>query len=158
MLKITKIISIIIVALFSLSLLTNVPAFAANSDICNNSHVSDEVKAAAGCPGKSTAKLSDVIASILNGVIGFLGIVAVIFIIVGGINYTTSLGDPGKIQKAKNTILYACIGLIICALAFAIVNFAINIINNSGKENSEDDTTETTSLIKNDIAFLDKKL
>lgn len=156
--KITKIISIIAVALFSLSLFTSVPAFAADSDICNNKYVSDEVKIAAGCQNTKNDKLPGVIAGILNGVIGFLGIVAVIFIIVGGINYTTSLGDPGKIQKAKNTILYACIGLIICALAFAIVNFAINIINNSGKKNSEDDTTETTSLIKNNIAFLDKKL
>ena len=46
-------------------------------------------------------------------------------------------GDPSKTKKAKDTILYAVIGLIICALAFAIVNFVIsNIINNSANANS----------------------
>ena len=58
-----------------------------------------------------------------------LGLVAVIVIIIGGINYMTSAGDAGKVKKAKDTILYGVIGLVICVLAFAIVNFVIaNII------------------------------
>ena len=41
----------------------------------------------------------------------------------------TSAGDPGKVKKAKDTILYGVIGLVVCVLAFAIVNFVIaNII------------------------------
>ena len=65
------------------------------------------------------------ITNILNVVIGVLGIIAVIVIILGGIQYMTSAGDPGKVKKAKDTILYGIIGLIICVLAFAIVNFVI---------------------------------
>lgn len=65
------------------------------------------------------------ITNILNVVIGVLGIVAVIVIILGGIQYMTSAGEPGKVKKAKDTILYGIIGLIICVLAFAIVNFVI---------------------------------
>ena len=73
--------------------------------------------------------LEDNITNILNGVIAALGIVAVIVIIIGGINYMTSAGDASKVKKAKDTILYGIIGLIICVLAFAIVNFVIkNII------------------------------
>lgn len=73
------------------------------------------------------------ITTILNAIIGVLGIVAVIVIIIGGISYMTSAGDAGKVKKAKDTILYGVIGLIICALAFAIVNFVIGNIINGGK-------------------------
>ena len=69
------------------------------------------------------------ITNILNGIIAVLGLVAVVVIIIGGINYMTSSGDAGKVKKAKDTILYGVIGLVICVLAFAIVNFVIkNII------------------------------
>lgn len=73
----------------------------------------------------SDTNLKDSIINIINGVIGVLGIVAVIVIIIGGIGYMTSAGDAGKVKKAKDTILYGVIGLIIVVLAFAIVNFVI---------------------------------
>lgn len=66
--------------------------------------------------------------NILNAVIGALGLVAVVVIIIGGVSYMTSGGDAGKVKTAKNTILYGVIGLVICVLAFAIVNFVINNI------------------------------
>ena len=70
------------------------------------------------------------VTGIINGVIGVLGFVCVVVMIVGGVNYMISAGDSGKVTKAKNTILYGLIGLVICVLAFAIVNFVIgNIIN-----------------------------
>lgn len=72
--------------------------------------------------------LKATIINIINGVIGVLGVVCVVVIIIGGINYMTSSGDAGKVKKAKDTILYGVIGLIICVLAFAIVNFVINNI------------------------------
>lgn len=94
--------------------------------------VSDEVKRANGCPGYGEpATVRDVIIGIINGIVGILSIVAVIFVIVGGVNYMTSAGDAGKVEKAKKTILYAVIGLVICALAFAIVNFFIAKVLNS---------------------------
>ena len=67
--------------------------------------------------------------NIINGVIGVLGLVAVVVVIIGGVQYMTSSGDAGKVKKAKDTILYGIIGLVVCILAFAIVNFVIkNII------------------------------
>ena len=66
---------------------------------------------------------------ILNAVIGVLSFVCVVVIIIGGVTYMTSSGDTSKVKKAKDTILYGIIGLVICVLAFAIVNFVItNII------------------------------
>ena len=74
--------------------------------------------------GDANASVNSII-GIINGVIGVLSIVAVIVVILGGVQYMTSAGDSGKVKKAKDTILYGVIGLIICALAAAIVNFVV---------------------------------
>lgn len=70
--------------------------------------------------------LQDIVVNILNAVIGVLSFVCVIVIIIGGVNYMTSSGDSAKVKKAKDTILYGIIGLVVCVLAFAIVNFVIS--------------------------------
>ena len=75
---------------------------------------------------KGADNLPETVLGIVNVVIGVLGIVAVLVIIIGGVQYMTSTGDAGKVKKAKDTILYGVIGLVICILAFAIVNFVIN--------------------------------
>lgn len=91
-------------------------------EICNGSY--DEVqKAAAGC--NETRTLPGTADNVINTTIGIVGLLAVIFIIVGGFQYITSSGDAAKATKAKNTILYAVIGLVIALLAYAIVNFVI---------------------------------
>ncbi len=72
--------------------------------------------------------LTDIFKNIFNVVIGIVGILAVVMIVLGGINYTTSAGDASKVKKAKDTILYGIIGLIISLLAFAIVNFVIGAL------------------------------
>ena len=63
---------------------------------------------------------------ILENVYFYAGILAVVVIIIGGIFYATSMGDPGKTKRAKETIMYASIGLIVVLLAFAITEFIIN--------------------------------
>ena len=75
--------------------------------------------------GNNTNDLMTRVNTIINVVIGFVGLVAVVVIILGGISYTTSAGDPGKVKKAKDTILYGIIGLVVAVLAFAIVNFVL---------------------------------
>lgn len=120
--------ALIIATVFAIAGLGFAPSVFAAS-ICD-SNASDEVKAANGCPDTNAAPdIRTVVVSVLDGIIAILGLVAVVFIVIGGINYMTSAGDSGKVEKAKKTILYSVIGLIICALAFAIVNFVIaNII------------------------------
>lgn len=53
------------------------------------------------------------------------GITAVIVVVVAGINYSLSAGDPQKTAKAKNTIIYAVTALVIISIAFAITKFII---------------------------------
>ena len=71
------------------------------------------------------SSLGDVIPNITNTLLYAAGIISVIMIIVGGIMYAISAGDSGKAGKAKDTILYAVIGLVITLLAGAIVNFVL---------------------------------
>lgn len=88
-----------------------------------------EVLSANGCDnagGTNENDFPNLIIGILNSVITISGLVAVVFIIIGGLNLMTSAGDSEKAKKARNTILYAVIGLIICAIAFAIINFVIS--------------------------------
>lgn len=61
--------------------------------------------------------------NIINTLLFIVGALAVIFIIVGGIQYVISSGDPKRIDTAKNTITYAVVGLVVSILAFAIVSF-----------------------------------
>ena len=75
--------------------------------------------------GDGDTDLTGNITTILNAIVGALGIVAVVVMIIGGVTYMTSNGDAGKVKKGKDTILYGMIGLVICALAAAIVNFVI---------------------------------
>ena len=69
--------------------------------------------------------LNGMIRLIITAVIGVIGIVAVIMIILGGVSYTTSQGDPQRTKKAKDTILYGVIGVVVALLAFAIVTFVL---------------------------------
>lgn len=76
--------------------------------------------------GKNTAKeVTNTVESAINVVLSFVGVAAVAVIIIGGIQYITSQGDAAKAARARNVILYGVIGLIICMLAFAIVNLVL---------------------------------
>lgn len=66
--------------------------------------------------------------TVTNTVLYIVGVIAVIMLIIGGIKYVVSGGDAKKVTDAKNTVLYAIIGLIIAFLAFAIVNFVITAL------------------------------
>ena len=65
---------------------------------------------------------------ITNTILFVVGIVSIIMLIWGGLRYVVSGGDSKKVTDAKNTILYAIIGLIIALLAYAIVNFVLSAI------------------------------
>lgn len=70
--------------------------------------------------------VNDIVMIVVNTLLFVIGIISVIMIIIGGIMYTTSAGDSGAVTKAKNTILYAVIGLVVALLAFAIVNWVVS--------------------------------
>ena len=66
-----------------------------------------------------------VFSTIVNVLLFIIGAVAVIMLIYGGFRYTTSAGDSSAVTSAKNTILYAIVGIVVAVLAYAIVNFVI---------------------------------
>lgn len=68
-----------------------------------------------------------IVTNVINGLFMAAGIIAVLFIVIGGIRYVVSQGDEKSVQGAKNTVLYAVIGLLIVLLAFAIVNFVLDL-------------------------------
>lgn len=79
-----------------------------------------------GVPDNDGKKLEVYIKEIVNTLLFLVGAIAVIVIVIGGLKYVTSDGDAGKIKSAKDTILYAVVGIIIAILAYAIVNFVID--------------------------------
>lgn len=66
-----------------------------------------------------------VFSTITNVLLFIIGAISVIMLIIGGIRYTVSGGDQAAITSAKNTILYAIVGIIVALLAYAIVNFVV---------------------------------
>jgi hypothetical protein len=70
--------------------------------------------------------------SVTNTLLFLIGAISVIMIIVGGLRYTTSGGNSTSVTGAKNTILYAIVGLIIAILAFAIVNYVLTTLSGAG--------------------------
>lgn len=86
----------------------------------------DCIEAGANVPtGTGTRTLGEQIKIVVNILLFVLGAIAVIMIVIGGIRYTLSNGDSGAITGAKNTILYAVVGLVVALLAYAIVNFVL---------------------------------
>jgi hypothetical protein len=83
---------------------------------------------------KSDSQPADIIGAngllttISNTLLFAIGALSVLMIIVGGIRYVISGGKEANVTKAKNTVLYAIIGLIIAILAYAIINFVLNTL------------------------------
>ena len=67
--------------------------------------------------------LNDIFKTVANILLFVVGAVAVIMLIIGGLRYVTSNGDQNAVTGAKNTIMYAIIGIVVAFLAFAAVNF-----------------------------------
>lgn len=65
---------------------------------------------------------------IVNVALFIIGAICVLMLIYGGIKYTTSAGDEKAVTSAKNTILYAVVGIVIAILAYALVNFVISAL------------------------------
>ena len=89
-----------------------------------------------GCPEDLFGN-AGVFKQVTNTILYIVGIIAVIMLIIGGIKYVISGGDSKKVTDAKNTVLYAIIGLVVAFLAFAIVNFVISALPSSDKNQEE---------------------
>ena len=117
-----------------LSLGLAVPAFAQdaqtqiNNGLCAGSNLqfTDNPGQCNTAGSDATSKIDHIIHTIVNLLSAVVGIVAVIMIIVGGFRYITSGGNDTSVTSAKNTILYAIIGLVVVALAQVLVRFTLS--------------------------------
>lgn len=81
-----------------------------------------------GAPGELVDGDESVVTTVVNILLFVVGIIAVIMLIIGGIRYAVSGGDQAAVTAAKNTILYAIIGLVVAIFAYAIVNWVLTSI------------------------------
>lgn len=92
----------------------------------NRSGGNDQAKNCGPSGAKRVCGLEDFIQSIINILLFVIGAVSVIVIIIGGIRYVLSAGDSSQVTAAKNTVLYAVVGLIVAIMAYAIVDFVVD--------------------------------
>ena len=71
--------------------------------------------------------LDTLIKTLVNTLLFVVGLLSVVMIIFAGILYTTSAGDASKVTRAKNTLTYSIVGLLLAFLAFAIVNWVLKL-------------------------------
>ena len=102
---------------------------------------------AAQCDGCPADLFGDkgIFKQITNTILYIVGIIAVVMLIIGGIKYLLSGGDAKKVTDAKNTVLYAIIGLVVCLLSFAIVNFVVSALPSSTNQKTTGCLIQTTN-------------
>ena len=89
--------------------------------------------------------LRDFVINVVNFVLGFLGLLAVIIVIYGGFLYLTAMGNEEKTGKGKKSIMYAVIGIVIILISFALVNTVIKGIGKGTDRATEDATLSGTA-------------
>ncbi len=74
-----------------------------------------------------TENANTLIPLLINVLLYIVGALAVVMVIWAGISYTTSAGDAAKVTRAKNTLTYAIVGLVVAFIAYAIVNWVLQL-------------------------------
>lgn len=127
--------SFVLVAVFASSAVSYAASDSQNS-ICNGAELNLQTNDPTTNCSTTTANSGDNITGLIQKIVNILsiivGIVAVIMIIYGGFRYITSGGEAGNITTAKNTVMYAIVGLVIAALAQVIVKFVLAKATGSG--------------------------
>lgn len=85
----------------------------------------DGVAAATGRSCDTAASLTGSFQTIANTLIFLVGAIAVLMVIIGALRYVLSNGDSAGLKSAKDTIMYALIGVVVAMLAYALVAFVI---------------------------------
>lgn len=132
-------------ALFALLVFCAVSSFTFATDACEEAGVNDELICGSSNSDEELA-LMNRIRGVLNTVYLWVGIISVIVVVIGGIQYMTSNGESEKVKRAKATILYSLCGLIVTLSAFAITTLVINSL--SGTTVSDGSEGDGSSLFK----------
>ncbi|MDT4838723.1 hypothetical protein FQZ97_724880 [compost metagenome] len=133
----TMLASLLAVPVLAFGVVALAPAQTANAQAaCPESGVGT-ISQGAGCAkGAETPNQlfgdGGIFTTIVNILLFIIGAISVIMLIIGGIRYTISGGDSSAVTSAKNTIMYAIVGIIVAVLAFAIVNFVLKGLTGVG--------------------------
>lgn len=100
---------------------------------CSDSQVMQATGNTNVCNAKKD-NASTIIKDVVNTLLFIIGVLSVVMLIVGGIRYAASAGNSSSVTAAKNTIIYALVGLVVAVLAGVIVNAVMNAVY-SGKIN-----------------------
>ena len=116
-----QLLKILVTPALLLSTLFTAPGMVSAVDVCSGDNGSSLY-----CQNKSEGetKVKSTIGNVVNLLLMAVGAISIIMIVVGGILFALSNGDSSRVTKARNTVLYAAIGLIVSLLASAIVNLA----------------------------------
>lgn len=79
--------------------------------------------------GENPEDLNAILQNVIRVLLFIVGAAAVIMLIIGGIRYVVSAGDQQAVANAKNTILYAIVGIVVAVLAFAAVQFVFDTVS-----------------------------
>jgi hypothetical protein len=131
------------------------PAMAASGLNCSSTGLSPKQQEQCGAceaagnsdcvPGDATGTVQSTIRTVINVISVLAGAVAVIMIIVGGFRYITSSGSPESTKGARNTIVYALVGLIVIAFAQLIVHFVLNSVSPDASSGSANSSSNNSS-------------
>jgi hypothetical protein len=105
-----------------------------NANACDDIEGGPSAGAACAKPASGATELfgeGGIFITITNILLFIIGAIAVVMLIIGGIRYVVSSGDQNAVTSAKNTILYAIIGIVVAFLAYAAVNFVTAQLDNT---------------------------
>ncbi len=110
------------------------PAYGASTNCNDSTAISDPLTAGASCSQGNSQKDNlfgngGIFTIIANTLIFLVGAISVIFLIIGGLRYVVSNGDSKNVTAAKDTILYAVIGVVVAVVSFALIQFVIKALN-----------------------------
>jgi VIT1/CCC1 family predicted Fe2+/Mn2+ transporter len=127
-----KLLALSVLAAMSFALVPATAAFAldARDPLCEGANLEAGTSCSSGITDEAAkTKVNNVIKQGINILSFVVGAISVVMVIIGGLKYVTSGGDSGNVTGAKNTILYAVIGLVVVALAQFIVRFVLSRIS-----------------------------
>ncbi|NTW61731.1 hypothetical protein HGB24_03560 [Candidatus Saccharibacteria bacterium] len=131
--KVNKLKSMISALVVVPALVLGITAFAPTAALAKTCDNGTTVQDGIDCT-KSDSQPSDlfgqngIFTKIINAALFLIGAVSVLMLIYGGIRYTISGGDSKAVTDAKNTIMYAIIGIVVALMAFAIVNWVVGAL------------------------------
>jgi len=117
----------VIAAAVSLLMVTSASAAGFNMGISDGAAAARGIDQATDLFGQT-----GIFRTITDVMLFLIGAISVIMLIIGGLRYVVSGGDSTAVQNAKNTILYAVVGIIVAILAYAVISFVITSFTGDG--------------------------